>query len=46
MTDEQVDALKAAGHSEDEIFEATSSAALGAALYRLERGMSVLAKRA
>ena len=39
ITDEDVAALRGAGYSEDAIFEATASAALGAALARLERGL-------
>ena len=42
VTDEDVEALKAAGYSEDAIFEVTASAALGAALTRLERGLITL----
>lgn len=42
VTDADVAALKAAGFTEDEIFEATGAAAVGAALSRLERGMAVL----
>jgi len=42
VTDGDVEALKRAGYSEDEIFEATSAAAVGAALIRLERGMAVV----
>ena len=42
VTDEDVEALKAAGYSEDAIFEVTASAALGAALMRLERGLIML----
>lgn len=42
ITDEDVDALKRAGHSEDAIFEITAAAALGAAIMRLERGLIVL----
>ena len=37
VTDADVEALKAAGHSEDEIFEQTVSAAVGAGLLRLRR---------
>jgi hypothetical protein len=37
-----VASLRRAGYSEDAIFEITSSAALGAALGRLERGMAAL----
>jgi alkylhydroperoxidase family enzyme len=40
--DEDVAALKHAGLSENAIFEATASAALGAALARLERGLAAL----
>jgi alkylhydroperoxidase family enzyme len=42
VTDEDVEAVKRAGYSEDEIFEATSAAAVGAALMRLECGMAVV----
>src|SRR5947207_9591220 len=42
VTDEDVDALKRAGYSEDAIFETTASAALGAAIMRLERGLIAL----
>jgi hypothetical protein len=42
VTDEDVNALKRAGHSEDAIFEVTSAAALGAAIMRMERGLIVL----
>jgi hypothetical protein len=42
ITDEDVDALKRAGYSEDAIFEITAAAALGAAIVRLERGLIVL----
>lgn len=42
VTDEQVAALLAAGHSEDAVFEVTVSAALGAGLARLERGLAAL----
>ena len=42
VTDEQVTALKRAGHSEDAIFEVTAAAALGAAIMRMERGLIVL----
>lgn len=40
--DDDIDQLKEAGHSEDEIFELTLCAALGAGLARLERGMAAL----
>jgi hypothetical protein len=42
ITDEDVEALKRAGHGEDAIFEITAAAALGAAIMRLERGLIVL----
>jgi len=42
ITDQDVEALKQAGYSEDAIFEATGAAALGAALMRLEIGMDAL----
>ncbi len=42
VTDGDVEALRAAGYSEDEIFEATVSAALGAGLRRLEIGLGAI----
>jgi alkylhydroperoxidase family enzyme len=42
VTDGDIEALKAAGYSEDAIFEITLSAALGAGLSRLERGLAAL----
>lgn len=42
VTDQDVDALKRAGYSEDAIFEVTAAAALGAAIMRLERGLIAL----
>ncbi len=42
VTDEDVGALQRAGHSDDALFELTVSAALGAALGRLERGLAAL----
>lgn len=42
VTDEDIAALKAAGHSEDEILELTVAAAMGAALVRLDRGLGAL----
>ena len=42
ITDEDVEALKAAGHSEDEIFEHTVTAAAEAGLERLEAGLRTL----
>ena len=42
VTDADVQALKDAGFSEDEIFEQTVSAAVGAGLERLDAGMRAL----
>jgi alkylhydroperoxidase family enzyme len=42
VTDEDVTALQRAGTSDDALFEVTVSAALGAALGRLERGLAAL----
>ena len=42
VADEDLAALQRAGHSDDVLFEVTVSAALGAALGRLERGLSAL----
>ena len=42
VTDEDVQALRTAGYSEDQIFEATVSCALGACLRRLEAGLSAI----
>jgi alkylhydroperoxidase family enzyme len=42
VTDRDVEALKEAGHSEDEIFEQTVSAAVTAGLERLDAGLAVL----
>jgi hypothetical protein len=42
VTDEDLAALQQAGNSDDMLFEVTVSAALGAALGRLERGLSAL----
>ncbi len=42
VTDGDVDALKAAGFSEDEIFEHTVSAAVAAGLERLDAGLRTL----
>lgn len=42
VTDEDVRALMAAGYSEDQIFEATVSSALGAGMTRLEAGLAAL----
>ena len=42
ITDRDVEELKAAGHSEDEIFEQTVSAAVSSGLERLEAGLRAL----
>lgn len=42
VTDEDIAALKAAGYSEDAIFEVTVAAALGAGFARLEKGLALL----
>ena len=42
VTDRDVEELKAAGHSEDEIFEQTVSAAVAAGLERLDAGLEAL----
>lgn len=42
IVDADVESLKRAGYTEDQIFEATAAAALGAALHRLDRGMAAL----
>lgn len=42
ITDQDVQTLKDAGHSEDEIFEHTVSAAVAAGLERLDAGMRTL----
>jgi hypothetical protein len=43
VTNADVEALKAAGHSEDEIFEQTVSTAVAAGLLRLEAGLEAMA---
>lgn len=42
VTDEDVAQLRREGFSEDQIFEATAAAAVGAALLRLDKGMAAL----
>jgi alkylhydroperoxidase family enzyme len=42
VTDDDVVAVRQAGYSEQAIFEITASAALGAGLARLERGLAAL----
>ena len=44
VTDEDVQALLAAGYTEDQIFELTASTALGAGLARLEVALAALQK--
>ena len=42
VTDTNIDAMRRAGFSEDAIFEITLSAALGAGIARLERGLQAV----
>ena len=42
VTDEDVHALKRAGYTEDQSFEVTCCSAVGAALIRMERALTVL----
>ena len=42
VVDEDVAALKALGHSEDAVYEATIAGALGGSLPRLQRGLALL----
>jgi alkylhydroperoxidase family enzyme len=44
VTDEDLEALEHAGYSQDQLFEITVSAAVGAGLSRLERGLAALGK--
>lgn len=44
VTDEQVLELEKAGYSQDQLFEITVAAAVGAALRRLEAGLAPLAE--
>lgn len=46
VTDADIAALRAAGVSEDEIFEVTVAAALGAACRRVDAGLRVLGEEA
>jgi hypothetical protein len=41
-TEEDIEALRKAGYSEDAIFEITVSAALGAGMIRLEQGLAAM----
>jgi len=45
VTDEDIEGLRLSGWSDDEIFEITVSAALGAGLVRLESGLSALCNK-
>ena len=42
LTDADVAGLRAAGHTEEELFELTIAAALGAALHRLDVGLDAI----
>jgi|tagenome__1003787_1003787.scaffolds.fasta_scaffold20693868_3 alkylhydroperoxidase family enzyme len=42
ITDEDLEALRRSGRSEDEIFEVSVAAAVGAGLARLKRGLAAL----
>ncbi len=42
VTYDDVDALRRAGYPENAIFEITASAAVGAGMFRLERGLAAL----
>ncbi len=42
ITDEDVQALRRAGYSEDDVFEISAAAAVGAGMARLERGLAAL----
>jgi hypothetical protein len=46
ITDADIDSLKAAGHTEDEIFEMTIAAAVGASLHTLEAGLRAASQEA
>jgi hypothetical protein len=46
ITDTDIDRLTAAGHTEDEIFEVTVAAAVGAALHSLDAGRHALGHKA
>ncbi len=42
ITDQQIQALKAGGHSDDAIFEVVITASVGAGLERLKKGLALL----
>jgi hypothetical protein len=44
ITDGDIAALEAAGHTEEEIFEMTVAAAVGAALHRLDLGLRAMSR--
>lgn len=44
VTDSQIEKMKASGRSDDEIFEVTLAAVLGAATARLEKGLALLSE--
>lgn len=44
ITDAEVAALRSSGHSDDELFELTVAAALGASFERLETGLAAIAE--
>jgi hypothetical protein len=44
ITDEQIRTLKAAGHSDDAIFEVIITASVGAGLERLKKGLALLGR--
>jgi hypothetical protein len=44
VVDEDLASLERAGHGQDQLFELTVSAAVGAGLLRLERGLAALRK--
>ena len=46
VTDEEVESLKRAGWTEDQLFEVTAAAAPGAAVRRAERGTAVVREAA
>ena len=45
ITDEHIAALKAAGYSDEQIFECIVAAAVGAGMVRLEAGLALLGIR-
>jgi alkylhydroperoxidase family enzyme len=42
VTDEEVEKIRAAGYTEDQVFEITVATAVGAALHRLKAGLRAL----